>query len=513
MSGRDVEDDCRQADRDGGRLLHAGQVHRGDELLGERRGAVGRHVVQLGEQGRLAGVGLHADLDRRGPEHSQRGLERGGLEGRGLTRQAGQRIAQGAERPEDRARPGQSGERGGAPAGRVEDGLLGAPQRQGLGLGCVGRGGADLHGGHVAVERPGDRSGHLEPDVLRAAVSLEVAVEPGAGEVGEPVALRHPAVVAAREPDLLDRPRDAVGVADRLRQREQRVGLPLHQQGRGLDPVEVRAARPQQAQDVGRRRALGGALLVGRAHVRGESPAGRRWWAAGQQGAWVRPGDAEEDPGPGTLEHPVGGRVGVLGEQRGGEVVPGDLRRGRVDPRVGGGEQQRQPAAVRGPGHAHPRVTGTVGEHLGPGGQQVQQRARVLHLEVRAVDVDQSAGRAEAAGAVGEHDVAVAGERLGLVGETRLAAPEPVGQQDGRRRGPVGQEERRVELHRIPALLRPDGHLQDLGPHGRRVPAAGQPDHDGERGEQDDEPHSQQGRGPPAARSPHPVPFRLMVER
>ena len=45
-------------------------------------------------------------------------------------------------------------------------------------------------------------------------------------------------------------------------------------------------------------------------------------------------------------------------EQRLLQVVPGDQRHGRVDPRVGAGQHQRQRAAVRAAGDADPRVAG-----------------------------------------------------------------------------------------------------------------------------------------------------------
>src|SRR6185437_14390782 len=65
---------------------------------------------------------------------------------------------------------------------------------------------------------------------------------------------------------------------------------------------------------------------------------------------------------PLPLEHPVarGGALGGVREQRGGQVVPGDLRDDRVDPAVVGRGHQRNPAAVGRARDADPWVAGPV---------------------------------------------------------------------------------------------------------------------------------------------------------
>src|SRR5512144_3105449 len=90
--------------------------------------------------------------------------------------------------------------------------------------------------------------------------------------------------------------------------------------------------------------------------------------------------------------------------------MPGDDRHHRVDPTVVGRGEQADPTAVRRAGEPDPRVAGRVELDLGPRGEQVDELADVGHLVVRGGERDLPGRAAEAAGRVGEHDVAVPGQ-------------------------------------------------------------------------------------------------------
>ena len=183
-----------------------------------------------------------------------------------------------------------------------------------------------------------------------------------------------------------------------------------------------------------------GRVDAGRRRSRRRAAAAER----AEQAAGGRRADAEEQPGPQPL---VDAGVGVLGgggdgprvdvaglrrEERRGQRVPGDLRRDGVDPVVVGGAEQGQRAAVGAAGHADPRVAGAVELHVVPLGQPVDQRGEVGDLVPRVVQPDLPGAAPEAAGRVGEDDVAALGEVAGVVGDRVLAAAEAVREDDGR---------------------------------------------------------------------------------
>src|SRR6185369_16359231 len=89
----------------------------------------------------------------------------------------------------------------------------------------------------------------------------------------------------------------------------------------------------------------GGGLAAGAGGGAGTGLAGR---GRGDGAAEADRALGEQESRPLPLEHPVarGGALGGVREQRGGQVVPGDLRDDRVDPAVVGRGQQRDPAAV-----------------------------------------------------------------------------------------------------------------------------------------------------------------------
>ena len=149
------------------------------------------------------------------------------------------------------------------------------------------------------------------------------------------------------------------------------------------------------------------------------------------------------------------------------QVVPGDERDKRVDPRVGAGEHQRQRAAVRTTGDAHPRVTRTVELHLGLGGEPVDKRARIRDLVVQGVEGDLPGGPAEPTRRVGEHHEPVARGLLRVGGERALRAAEAVRHEDRRCRNLLGEVQGRVQRHRLGnAWTAGDGDLHVPAGHG-----------------------------------------------
>src|SRR5215470_10305982 len=142
------------------------------------------------------------------------------------------------------------------------------------------------------------------------------------------------------------------------------------------------------------------AQTEGRKRPHSASWAAAAWRAAGYGAAEADRALGEQEPRPLLLEHPVarGGALGGVREQRGGQVVPGDLRDDRVDPAVVGRGQQRDPAAVGRAGDADPWVAGAVEPHPGLLGQPADQLLGVLDLIVRRVQRDLAGGGAEPAG-------------------------------------------------------------------------------------------------------------------
>ena len=348
----------------------------------------------------------------------------------------------------------------------------GAPSRRLLVLGDGG-GAGDAGVGVGEHGAPGRGGGPgTDPALHGVAERALLAVRRGAGQVlVEPVAdagagggVGWPAVVAARVPDHRDGRAvrgDLAGVGVGLVQPEQGVGLALDEQRRRGDAVGHRGGggAQQERGQRGRRAPGGGGLGVAGADVGAEPAAGgrsrRRRTAALRR---AQPG-GEEHPGPAALEHTVRGegaarrgvdrrrrRGGSVGEQGLTQVVPGDHRGDRVDPAVVAGEQQRQRAAVGRTGDADPRIAGPVQQHLGAGGQPVEQALRVGDLVVGRVEPDLPAARTEPAGRPRQHDEPAIDElaRVGVDGG--LAAAEPVREEDSRGRGRRGQVEGGVEL-------------------------------------------------------------------
>ncbi len=461
--------------------------------------------------------------DPRGADDPQRArqrrrLEAGHLAGQCRAAQAGARrggprraapgTAARGEPAQRRPQPGQRGERRRDTPGRGVGDLRRPAQGDRRGRDRAGRGDPGFARGYPDLRHHGVPRGREEgiglrdgePGVDRRGLAAQVVVEPAEGRSPQPVGLGDPAVVPARVPDHLHRGSgsgDAARVGVSLRQREERIGLALDEQRRGVDPAEHpgRAGGPEQVEDAGGRPPGGGRLLVGRAQVGGEPPAPRgggddlarpRRARPGRprtaRTGGTRPRGAEELPRPHPLEHPGGvdggqrsgrGRRprphGELREQGLPQVVPGDLRHHRVDPRVGACEQQRQSAAVRSTDNADPGVVRPVLHHLGAPAQQVDQQPGVGDLVVGGVEVDQSAAGPEAAGGEREHDEPLPGQVEGVRGQVGLRAAEPVGHQH-RRLGPPGrgQEQRRVQGDGAGTGFWCPGHPEHLLAHRRR---------------------------------------------
>ena len=245
------------------------------------------------------------------------------------------------------------------------------------------------------------------------------------------------------------RPRGGVGLGDP----EQRVGHALDEIGRGGEAGEQRsrAVRVEQGQQLGAGLSRLGRAEEEPAHGRVEPAAHRRGGRptrSGPRGTGV--GRLEERGGPELLERAGGGdgfEVGrgrrrgggrdVLGEERLGEVVPGDRRDDGVHPLVRGAEHEGQRAAVGAARDAHPGVASAVEPDVRSRGEEVDERPGVRDLVVRVVEMDPPAGRAEPARRVGEDDVPTVGQVAGPVDEVGLAPAEPVGEEhDGMRARP-----------------------------------------------------------------------------
>ncbi len=266
----------------------------------------------------------------------------------------------------------------------------------------------------------------------------------------------------------------AVG-GHRLLQVEQRVVLPLHQQGRRVHAAGVPGHRgvpgqPQRGRGrVAERLQLGERGAGGVDEVRAADVALRVDLRVVDA---VDDAQAEEQVGPQPLVHSgraVGdpaGETGVVRRERVGQVVPGDDRDQRVHPPVLHRHGVLHLAAVGAADHAHLRVVRDVaapfpghGPHpaLAAGGvvgvgvpprQHADQLAACLAVPVRVVEVDLAAGAAEPEPGVGEdhvalpHEAACGGPLLGVV----LAAAEAVRGQDRRRAVPPVHAGRRVEV-------------------------------------------------------------------
>lgn len=135
------------------------------------------------------------------------------------------------------------------------------------------------------------------------------------------------------------------------------------------------------------------------------------------------------------------------------------------------GHQQAQRPAVGPARKTDPGIAGAVLEHLRPAAEQFDQPARVLHLVRRRVQGDLAGRTAEAAGAVGQDDVAVLGQIAGVAGFVLLGPAEAVGQHHRRHPASDGrQEQRGVQPDRAPVGTRPGRNIEHLGAHRRRHP-------------------------------------------
>ena len=243
---------------------------------------------------------------------------------------------------------------------------------------------------------------------------------------------------------------DAAVVGDRLRHREEGVALALHEQGRGMNLGDhARRAGPVEQ---GQRLRVGGAVrpqvLEGLAH-RGE-----------QAGAAAADADGE-DARPLLLVHAGNARRGGVRQQRGDQAVPGDGRHDRVHPRVVGGGEQGDPAAVGAAGEPHPRVARPVEQHPGLTGEPGDELLDVEHLVVGGVEGDLAGRVAEPPGRIQQDDVAGPREIERVVAQRVLVRAPAVGADHGGRGvlrvHPVGHVQRAVEVDLlVPA--RPVGH-------------------------------------------------------
>ena len=161
----------------------------------------------------------------------------------------------------------------------------------------------------------------------------------------------------------------------------------------------------------------------------------------------------------------VGGRAlragdRVLRHEGLGEAVPGERRDDRVHPVVQAGGQDGGGSPVRGAGEADHRIGAGLG-HLGSFDGEVDQAPGVGTLVRRVVEVDAAAGLPESPGGVGDHGVAVAGQRASDVGAVGLAAAEAVGQHDRRSCGTrVGGQDRGVQRDGLTVRLCLGRHLE-----------------------------------------------------
>src|SRR5512133_1660995 len=119
----------------------------------------------------------------------------------------------------------------------------------------------------------------------------------------------------------------------------------------------------------------------------------------------------------------------------------------------GGKEGERSP--VRRPGEADHRVVVAFLGDLGAGGGKINELARVCALVSRVVQVNPTAGSAEATRGVDDHCVDITREGTGGRLAISLGAAESMCQHDCRpMRGGICGQNRRVELYRLTVRLR-----------------------------------------------------------
>ena len=122
----------------------------------------------------------------------------------------------------------------------------------------------------------------------------------------------------------------------------------------------------------------------------------------------------------------------VVGSQGVAQVVPGDQGDHGVDPEVDRRQRKLEATAVRPTPGAHPRVIGAVLDDVVSSRDEVDHVGGSPAIPLGRVDLDGAAAASEAEPRVGEDQVAVAREEVGLGGLVILAAAEAVGGQNGR---------------------------------------------------------------------------------
>ena len=269
---------------------------------------------------------------------------------------------------------------------------------------------------------------------------------------------------------------------------EQGVALTLDQQGRDVDPARDarRAGPPEQ----GYRRRRGPSqrrdLLVYGADGGQETAA----LGGPGRGAGTHRPLGEQQAGPLSGEDAAGrAAASRVREQRGGQVVPGDLRDDGVDPVIVGRGQQRDPATIGRPGDADPGIARVIKQHPRLPGQPADQLLGVLDLVVGRVQPDLPGRGAEAPRRPGQDGEARSGQLPGLGRHRGLGLAKTVREQDRRDLpGARRREEGRVDQHVI-GVTRPVSNGNDHVLHADRHGAAGRQadqhragdEHDGRR--------------------------------
>ena len=176
----------------------------------------------------------------------------------------------------------------------------------------------------------------------------------------------------------------------------------------------------------------------------------------------------KEQPAPQLLEDaypPACGRVAHrLAEQRGLQIVPGDVRGYCIHSIVVTGSHERQRPAVRATRETDSGIAGPVLGDGVQGGEVVDHSRGVGDLEVRRVHGDGSGGPAESSCGVGQDNESTIGQVLRISRDRSLAAAEAVSEDHGGSGCGRWQVEIGVESHwrRVHRARRSPGQGQGL---------------------------------------------------
>ena len=249
---------------------------------------------------------------------------------------------------------------------------------------------------------------------------------------------------------------DRVGLVDP----EERIGHALDKEGGGAELLEGvdRAAAVQFIEEFrARATVLGGSQeMPAQDRLEAATRGIRRRRRAGRG----RECGAEEPRDP-LLLHRPGPLRRVVGEQSCTEIGPCRDGGDGVDARIRGSGHHRDRPAIGRAGDTHPRIPGRIELSVRMSSGEIDHRSEVRNLEIGIVQVDAATRGTEPPCRIGEHQIALPREPVGLFGEVVLGPAETVGEDhDGMRARLRRRTPGRIQLHRGAVGLGPDRDLQ-----------------------------------------------------